>query len=317
MTRPGNRPPSASEQRLAASLSGAVDLSGVKQRAEARRQSARSGPAAGGGAPLTTITADETTFESEILVRSTRVPVVVELTSAQAGRTLTDALDQMAAADGGRWVHAVIDVDRSPQVAQAFQTQTVPTVVALAGGRPLADFEGDQSQEWLRQWIDAVLQATEGKLQGPGPEDTSASEPGQEPGEAEDPERDAAEAALAEGDLEGAEATFSALVEQRPGDHSLLEALRYVQAARRVELEQSGEDEQATGMVATALRASDRALISGDYAGAFRTLIDTVRVTAGDDRDAVRTRLLELLDSLPPTDPQVLAARRDLAGALY
>ncbi|HHX84832.1 MAG TPA: tetratricopeptide repeat protein, partial [Actinomycetales bacterium] len=46
-------------------------------------------------------------------------------------------------------------------------------------------------------------------------------------------------------------------------------------------------------------------------------LVDAIRVSAGDDRAALRTRLLELLDALPGDDPRVLAARRDLASALY
>jgi putative thioredoxin len=37
----------------------------------------------------------------------------------------------------------------------------------------------------------------------------------------------------------------------------------------------------------------------------------------GDDREAARTHLLELLDVLEPADPRALAARKKLALALY
>ena len=39
--------------------------------------------------------------------------------------------------------------------------------------------------------------------------------------------------------------------------------------------------------------------------------------TAGDDRDAVRVRLLELFEVVGADDPRVIAARRALARALF
>lgn len=315
VTRPGNRPPSAAEQRLAASLSGAVDLTGLKKRAEAKRDAEKNAGAPGRGrpgGPTTRVDVDEASFEQEVLLRSTQVPVVVELMSGRAPTPLTALLATLAEEAGGRWVHATVDVDASPMIAQAFQARAVPTVVAVAGGRPLADFEGEQPEEALRGWIGAVLQATEGKLSGPpeGFGEAGGAGEGEEPG---DPARDAAEAALADGDLAAAEERFSALAGARPGDHSMLEALRYVQAARRAtEGSDAGE-----GTVAAALRAADRALVGGEYETAYSTLVDAIRVSAGDDRAALRTRLLELFDALPGDDPRVLAARRNLASALY
>ena len=315
MTRPGNRPPSASEQQLAASLAGAVDLSGLKQRAEARRDATSpgrtAGPAGAAGAPggvVTYVEVDEASFEQEVLVRSTQVPVIVELMSERAPTQMTGLLTALAEMSGGEWVHAVVDVDASPNIAQAFQARAVPTVIAVAGGRPLADFEGEQLEDALRQWLAAVLQATEGKLSGPAPQAEET-----DPEEAADPERDAAEEALSEGDLVTAEERFTALVASRPGDHSLVEALRYVQAGRRV----SEEADAGEGTVAAALRGADRVLVSGEYETAFSVLVDAIRVSAGDDRAALRSRLLELLEVLPADDPRVLAARRNLANALY
>jgi putative thioredoxin len=42
-----------------------------------------------------------------------------------------------------------------------------------------------------------------------------------------------------------------------------------------------------------------------------------VRRTVGDDRDAVRLRLLELFEVVGGDDPRVTAARRALARALF
>lgn len=309
MTRPGNRPPSASEQKLAASLAGAVDLSGVKKRAEAKRDPAAAARAPGAATgPATLVEVDEASFEQEVLVRSTQVPVIVELMSRRAPTVLTALLSSLAEEAGGQWVHAIVDVDSAPGIAQAFQARAVPTVVAVAAGRPLADFEGEQPEDALRQWIAAVLQATDGKLSG-----VPEAEAAEEQEEPADTERDAAEDALAEGDLAIAEERFTALVGSRPGDHSLLEALRYVQSARRAtEGADAGE-----GTVPAALRAADRALVGGEYEPAFAVLVDAIRVSAGDDRATLRARLVDLLEALPADDPRVLAARRNLANALY
>lgn len=314
MTRPGNRPPSAAEQKLAASLAGAVDLSGLKKRAETRRGATDTGRAPGqggpppGSGPEVVVEVDEASFEQEVLARSAQVPVILELVSQRAPTALTGLLDALAVEAGGQWVHATVDVDASPGIAQALQARAVPTVYAVAAGRPLADFEGEQPEEALRQWLAAVLRATEGKLGGPATDTDDV-----EPEEPTDPERDAAEDALAEGDLAAAEERFTALVEARPGEHSLVEALRYVQAARRsTEATDSGE-----GSVPDALRAADTALVGGEYEAAFSTLVDAIRVHVGDERVTLRARLLELLEALPVDDERVLAARRNLASALY
>ena len=315
MTRPGNRPPSAAEQKLAASLAGAVDLSGLKSRAEAQRGAAAAGRApgqsGGGGAPgagASRVEVDETTFEQEVLVRSTRVPVIIELVSQRAPTALTALLAALADEANGAWVHATVDVDVAPGIAQALQARAVPSVFAIAGGRPIADFEGEQPEDALRQWLDAVLRATEGKLSGPVPD---ADAPGAE--DETDPELDAAEEALSEGDLVTAEERFSALVAARPADHTIVEALRYVQAGRRV----SEETDTAEGTVPAALRSADLMLVAAEYDSAFSVLTDAVKVHFGDDRQILRTRLLEILEALPADDPRVLVARRELASALY
>jgi putative thioredoxin len=42
-----------------------------------------------------------------------------------------------------------------------------------------------------------------------------------------------------------------------------------------------------------------------------------VRRTSGDERTKVRTRLIELFELFDPSDPEVVAGRRNLASALY
>jgi len=46
-------------------------------------------------------------------------------------------------------------------------------------------------------------------------------------------------------------------------------------------------------------------------------LLGLVRRVSGEDRDAVRERLIEYFDLLGPDDPRVAPARRALANALF
>jgi putative thioredoxin len=46
-------------------------------------------------------------------------------------------------------------------------------------------------------------------------------------------------------------------------------------------------------------------------------LVETVRRTAGDDRNAARLRLLELFEVIGSDDPRVTAARAALARVLF
>jgi len=82
------------------------------------------------------------------------------------------------------------------------------------------------------------------------------------------------------------------------------------QQVRKAAAEQPG-DAQAQ------IAAADLDLVGGHVEDAFGRLVDAVRRTAGDERDAVRVRLLELFDVVGSDDPRVTAARRALARALF
>lgn len=308
MTRP--RP------SIGPALAGAVDLSALKQRATAGEQRpAAPGPDGAGPPPGVEIT--EANFEAEVITRSNQVPVVVVLWSprSDASVQLADVLGGLAAEDGGKWVLALVNIDSSARVAQAvaqaFNVQGVPAAIALAAGQPLSQFEGIQPPDQLRRWVDSLVSATAGKLSG-------ATGPDGE--EVVDPAVAEARAFLDDGDFEAAQQAYEAILAADPAHVEAKGAVRQITFLQRASAH--SEDAVAAAAkapddIAAAFAAADVEILQQDAPAAFARLIGLVRRTAGDERAEVRTRLIELFDLFDPADPDVIAARRNLANALY
>lgn len=65
------------------------------------------------------------------------------------------------------------------------------------------------------------------------------------------------------------------------------------------------------------IRAADLDLVGGHVEDAFGRLVDAVKRSAGDDREAARRRLLELFEVIGAEDPRVTAGRTALARVLF
>jgi putative thioredoxin len=289
---------------MGAGLAGAVDLSALKQ----PPPSAGAEPAGGapGGVEIT-----EANIEAEVIVRSSQVPVVVLLWSprSEASAQLGQLLSGLADADGGKWTLATVNVDAVPRVGQMFGVQAVPTVIALAGGQPLSSFQGAQPPEQLRRWIDSLLDATAGKL-----------EAGAEDAEEVDPELAQARDHLDGGDFDAALAAYQAILDAKPNHAEAKGAVRQIAFLQRATAQRPdalAAADAAPDDIDAALAAADVEILQQDVIAAFERLIALVKRTAGDERTAVRTRLIELFDLFDPADPQVIAGRRNLANALY
>lgn len=286
-------------------MAGAVDLSALKQRPAAPGEGTPSGGP--GGLEVT-----EANLEAEVLVRSTEVPVVVLLWSprSDASIQLGEALSALAASDGPKWVFATVNVDTTPRVAQMFGVQAVPTVVAIAAGRPLSSFEGMQPPEQLRRWIDSLLSAVAGKLGG-----GEADQPDQV-----DPAVEQARALLDSGDFAAARTAYEAILEGDPNHPEAKGAVRqiaFLQRATTHPRDAVAVADASPQDIDAAFAAADVEIMQQEMGAAFARLTGLVKRTVGDDRTAVRTRLIELFELFDPADPEVVAGRRNLANALY
>lgn len=282
-------------------MSGAVDLSALKQ------------PAA------TDVPGDhavtEADFETKVLRRSLEVPVVVVLYSQRSPGSveLVKLFERLVGSAGGSWELATIEAEPNMRIAQAFGVQGIPTVIAVAAGQPLADFQGSQPEEQVKQWLAAVVDAVRGKLPGAGDDQGEAPAP-------EDPRFVAAEEALDRGDIAGAEAAYEAILAAEPANEEAKAALRQVRffgRARELPADAIAVADADPGNIEAAFTAADAELFNQQPEAAFDRLIGLIKRTAGDDRNRVRTRLVELFELFDTADPVVVAARRKLATALY
>jgi putative thioredoxin len=290
-------------------MSGAVDLSALKQPPAAPSGAAAAAPASGNH------TVTEADFEAKVIRRSTQVPVVVALFSQRSAGSveLVRTLERFNAEDRGAWDLAVIEAEANMNIVQALRVQGIPTVIAVAGGQPLADFEGVQPDPQVRQWLDAVMDATAGKLEGDP--DAAPVEP-----EIEDPRFVDAEDKLSEGDFAGAEAAYEAIIAEEPGNEeakAALRQLRFLTRAQQLDPAVVATADADPANLDAALDAADIEMFQQRPEAAFDRIIAIVKRTAGDDRTKARTRLLELFELFDPAEPFVIAARRKLAAALY
>ena len=231
----------------------------------------------------------DATFETDVLLRSREVPVIVDLWAPWCGpcKQLTPILEKVVGATGGQVVLAKVNIDENPNIAQAFRVQSIPAVFALKDGQVVDSFLGAVPEPAVQQMVDKLL---------PTKEQTEV------------------ERLVAQGD----EASLERALELAPDDHDAVVGLAELRVADgRTEealalLERIPESADTRRVAALARVGVDAALDEADIAARLDGLLDQVK--ADDD---ARQQFVDLLELLGPEDPRTASYRKQLTARLF
>lgn len=315
-----------SDERAAqiASLRGAVDLSGLVNRPEPAADGAGTSAEASGAARLV-VDVDDRTF-TQLVDLSRTVPVLVDLWASWAEQStrLSATLIKLVREYHGRFVLARVEAERSPQLAQAFQAQEVPTVAAVIGGRPIGLFVGELPEAEIRDAIEQVLAfaAQNGVTGTVSIDEADAGEDAAEPEAAPlPPLHQEAYDAIERGDFQAAIEAYTKALAQNPADHDAKAGLAQVSLLHRLQGKTLDEIRAAAAAAPTDVDAqldvADADLSGGHVEDAFDRLLTLFPKLDTEGRNRVRERLVEFFEVVGATDARVIKARGRLASLLY
>ena len=229
----------------------------------------------------------DATFQADVIARSDEVPVVVDVWAPWCGpcKTLGPLLEAVVDETGGAVELVTVNVDENPQVAAAFQVQSIPAVFAMRAGKVVDGFIGAVAEPAVRDFV--------GRL-APAPS--------------------AADRLVAAGD----EASLRQALDLQPDHPGAVVALaELLIAADGTEealalLARIPETEQTRRLAARARLAAqdDPAPVSLD--ARLADLLGRVRTD-----EAARQEYLDLLETMEPGDSRRGSYRRALASQLF
>ena len=261
--------------------------------------------------PMAGIEVSVENLSSDILPLSLVRPVIVLMWSPRSPESveMIKVLGKLEIDYKEAFSLARVDIEAHPQVAQAFQTKAVPYAVAIIAEQMVPLFEQSYPEAQVRMVIDKVL--TLASKQGVG----------QAPVEHMEAEEIEAMEALEAGNYAAAEVAYKKWLSRKPAENLAKLGLAQTQLLMRTEgLELNQVIDESTKNptdIALQLKAADVEMVNGGVEAAFTRLLHAVRATAGDDRNKVKDHLLNLFALVDPSDPRLVAARKELASALF
>lgn len=229
----------------------------------------------------------DATFSTHVIERSKVVPVVVDLWAEWCGpcKTLGPILEKLIDETGGAVELAKVDVDANPEIAQAFQVQSIPAVFAIKDGEIVDTFVGALPEAQVREFIERLAPGASvvDQLVGAGDEASLR--------EALAMDAHNVDAAIALGD-------FLRQDDRLDEAEELLTPFAHVLGAKtilaRIRLQRSGVS------------------LDGELDLTLEHLLEQSATN-----DSSKDQLLEVLDALGPEDPRYVSFRRRLASRLY
>ena len=230
--------------------------------------------------------ATDATFNTDVIERSSTVPVVVDLWAEWCGpcKTLGPILERVIGATQGKVELVKVDVDSNPQVSQAFQVQGIPAVFALKDGQVVDSFVGAQGEAEVQAFVDRLL-----------PTETETT----------------IESLLASGD----EASLVKVLEMEPDNPAAVTGLAALliesgESDTALELMKRIPESPETRHLAALARSGDQD--ETDIVAKLDALLPQVKL----DEDK-RQEFLDLLELLGPTHELTAEYRKKLSSALF
>jgi len=250
-------------------------------------------------------------LSTDILPLSLVRPVIVLMWSPRSKESadMVTTLGKLETEYKTSWSLARVNIDTHPEVAQAFQTKNVPYAVAIIAEQMVPLFEQPYPEAQIRMVLDKVL--------------TLAAEQGvgEAPVEQLEPEEIEAMDALEAGNYVAAEGAYKKWLTRKPSENLAKLGLAQTQLLMRTEgldlntvIAESMADPTSIDLQ---LQAADVEMVNGGVEAAYTRLIHAVKVTTGEDRTKVKNHLLELFALVDASDPRLVAARKELASALF
>ena len=244
------------------------------------------------GIVLHMVDVTDATFEQEVLLRSSEVPVVVDLWAPWCGpcQTLGPIIERVIDETDGAVALAKVNVDENPAISQSFKVQSIPAVFALKDGKVVDGFIGAQPEAQVAEFVDKLT-----------------------------PQPSEADLLVAEGSASGTEEPLRKALELQPDHPEGIAALASVLIAR-------GEPDEAIALMGRIPETPETRLLSAEARLAAQQvdvssvgvedLLDGLLDRVGTDPPA-RQEFLDLLETLGPDDPRTSEYRKALAARLF
>lgn len=235
---------------------------------------------------MTAVDVTDATFPVEVIERSKQVAVVVDLWAEWCGpcKTLGPIIEKVIDDTGGKVVLAKVDIDANPQVAAAFQVQSIPAVYALRDGQIVDGFVGAYPEQVVREFVASLLPTEEenrvAQLISAGDEVSLREALELEPGN---------------------EVAVVALAELLAGEGHAEEAL-----ALLARIPESAETRRVSALARIGVAPTD------DYDERLAALLANVKAD-----DEARQQFVDLLELMGPDDPRTAGYRKQLTARLF
>ena len=262
--------------------------------------------------PSAGVTAEN--FMTEYVSKSKEMPVVVLAYSERSAPSvqLRDLMAKMASSDG-TWKFGAFQAESEPELVQALQIQSVPFAMAFITEQAVPLFDRPLTEEQIRMYLGKLFELA--AQRGMKVEVPEIKEPEMEP------EERAAIEALENGDYAGAAMAYRNWLQRRPDE--MLAKIGLAQCELMIRI--STLDPKRTIADADAnptslqnqMMAADIEVAQGAHGKAFERLLKVIRESAGEEKSKAKDHLLNLFTLVDPSDPDLLAARRALASALF